>query len=490
MPAEILVISPRASVREMLARYLASEDFILYTADSAKMALPMIQTLNLNAVIAELQLQEVSALELLFWLNRHHPSILPVFLCDTRDSDLMQILRAQRASVISHQNLNLLEFRNTLKTMLKYPRALTYEFQQINLFELVHVASRSGQSKHIYITSPQSAQEGLVYFAEGRVQHAIYDTFSGEDAFYEIMQMRQGLFQETQMGNNSCFSIASSLDQLMALSALKMDQQERPQIPTSYCTVLAPDLALADYFGQHYADADLEMVYTEQPEEALRQIEERSDLVIVDLDLPHFCFDTFMRNVKDKQVNIRILLMASQSSEEISLYLRTPEVERFFLKPQQFWELGELIKQTLLSQQFSGSLLNLPFLNVLQTMNYFRRPRLLEMTDFFSGDSGQLFLADGEVQHAVLGHLTGRDALKEMLGIRYGLFRQSTYWEPFERSLNVPFTRLLLYLGRFLEKQHSEHDLPRDMLLQNGSMITLQPEKVPYLLATLEPSPA
>src|SRR5690606_4925095 len=158
----------------------------------------------------------------------------------------------------------------------------------------------------------------------------------------------------------------------------------------------------------------------------------------------------------------------------ISRYLSYPGVERFFLKTSQFWELGNLINQTLLSQQFSGSLRNLPLLNVLQTINYFRHPRLLEVSDFFSGQSGQLFLADGEIQHALFGELTGRDALKEMLGIRFGLFRQSTYWEPSERSLNVPFTRLMLYLGRYLDAiAHDSKEPPRDLLLQNGLMITL-----------------
>lgn len=485
MTVEILVISPAAGVREMLARYLSSDDFIVYTADSARMALPMIQNLSLNAIISELDIKEASGVELLLWLNRKYPEILPIFLCDTQDTELMYLLREQRASVLSRKHLNLLDFRTNLREMLKYPRATTYQFKQLNLFELVHLASRSGQSKHVYITSPQTAQEGLIYFAQGNVKHAMYDTFSGEEAFYEIMQMKQGLFQETQMGQSAYYSIVSNLDQLMALSALKLDQSENAQMPTTHCTVLSPDMGLADYFIETFPDAELEMLYTDQVSEALEQVETRADLLIVDLDLADFQFEKLMALFEEKNLTARILLMGSEAKSEISLYLRYPNVERFFLKPMQYWELGDLVNQTFLSQQFTGNLLNLPLLNVLQTMNYFRRPRLLEMTDFFSGLSGQLFLAEGEVQHAVFGDLTGRDALKEMLGIRHGLFRQATYWEPSERSLNVSFTRLLLYLGRFVEKINAESELPRDILLQNGSMMTLQTEKIPYVLATL-----
>ena len=95
----ILVISASYSMREMLARYLSSDNFSVYTADSAAMAAPMLESLKVHAVISEMNLQQASGLDLLLWLNHKHPHIHPVFLCDLDDSDLMRVLRDNRAAV-------------------------------------------------------------------------------------------------------------------------------------------------------------------------------------------------------------------------------------------------------------------------------------------------------------------------------------------------------------------------------------------------------
>ncbi|MGV3526390.1 MAG: response regulator [Candidatus Sericytochromatia bacterium] len=482
MPIALLVISPSHSIRRMLARYLATADFHIYTADSVQTALPFIQNLPLDAVVTDLDLHQASGLDLLLWLNQKYPQIHPVVMCDADDSDLMDLLRDQTVSVLQKDRLNLFQFRNRLQTMCQNKRGVTYQFHQINLFELIQLVSRSTRSRHVYITSPQTGQEGLVYFEHNRVQHAMYDVFNGEEAFYEIMKMRQGLFQETDMGRTEYYTIDSSLDQLMAVSAMKMDQQPL-EIPATYCTIYSPDMLLPDYLGEHYANAEMELLCTDIAEEVFAQLAQQSDLLILDLDLPDLNVREFLNELDQRHLKVRVLLMGSKVESQLPAYLAYPEVDRFFLKPVQFRELGELIHQIYLSQQFSGNLCDLSLFNVLQTFTYFRQPRLLEVTDFFSGQTGQIFMAEGEVQHATFGSLIGRDAIKAMLNIRYGLFRQETYWEPVARSLNVPFTRLMLYLSRFLESSPPDAFPARDLLLQNGRIITLQPEKINYLLA-------
>lgn len=483
MAFSILVISPSYSIREMLARYLTSDDFLVYTADSASMAVPMIASMNLNAVITELDIKEASGLDLLLWMNHKQPGIHPLFICDTEDSDLMQVLREQRASVLRKDRLNLLQLRNILYSMREYERAVTYDFQQINLYELVHLASHSGQSRYIYFTNPQTSQEGLVHFSHSRVQNAIFDKYAGKEAFHEIMKLKKGLFQEPLQEQMPQLTADTHMDQMMVVSAMSMDPKGSIKMPTTYCTVLSPDMELANYFMDTYPDAELEMLCTDLEDEALTQLESKADLLIVDLDLPNFYFEAFIRRVEERKLSTRILLMGSYTDDALDSYLDHEQVYRFFLKPDQFRELGELVNHTYLSQQFKGNLLNVPLFNMLQTFTYFRQPRVFEVTDFFSGKTGQIFLADGEIQHASFDSSIGRDALKDMLQIRYGLFRQETYWEPALRSLKVPFTQLVLYLSRFMEQTRLTADLPRNILLQNGSMITLQPEKISYLLA-------
>ena len=285
------------------------------------------------------------------------------------------------------------------------------------------------------------------------------------------------------MSNMSYYTIESGLERLMAMAALKVDQQGQMKMPTTYCTVLSEDMQLADYFIESFPDAEMEMMYTESPENALEKLETQADLLIVDLDLETIDVQKLLSTMQERKIGTPVILIASKPQAEINTYLSHKQVTRFFLKPTQFAELGDLVNRTFLSQQFRGELYDLPLFNVLQTFSYFSQPRLLEVTEFFSGHSGQIFMADGTVQHARFDVHVGRDALKEMLKSRYGLFRQETYWSPVEQSLSVPFSRLMLYLSRFVTQDENPMGLPRDMLLQNGSMITLQAEKISYLMA-------
>lgn len=482
MPISLLVVTPSYSIRKMLARYLSSADFSVYMADSVPTALPFIQRLRLDVVVFDLDLHEASGLDLLLWLNQKYPAVRPVVMCDADDTDLMELLRSQAVSVLQKNRLNLFSFRNILQTMAQFRRGVTFQFQQISLFELAQMASRSGPARHVYITSTQTGQEGVVCFQNGRVKHAMFDSVKGEAAFYEIMKMKQGLFNEIDVVPTEYYGIDSGLDQLMAITAMRMDQQTL-EIPPTHCTLYSAEMSFAEYVVEHYPTAEMELMCTDIREEVFHQLELKSDLLILDLDMPGLNAREFLDELTEKNIHTRILMIASQIHPDLNFYLGFPQVDCFFLKHTQYKELGELIHQTYLSQQFSGDLMNLSLFNMLQTFTYLRQPRLLEVTDFFSGTSGQIFIAAGEVQHASFGETIGRDALKAMLGIRYGLFRQEAYWEPVVRSLNVPFTQLTLYLTRYLENHPGPSFLARDMLLQDGRVITLQPEKINYLMA-------
>ncbi|MEZ0375117.1 MAG: response regulator [Candidatus Sericytochromatia bacterium] len=482
MPISLLVVTPSYSIRKMLARYLSSADFSVYMADSVQTALPFIEKLKLDAVVCDLDLNEASGLDMLLWLNQKHPAVRPVIMCDADDSDLMELLREQAVSVLQKNRLNLFRFRNMLQSMCQYQRGVTFQFQQISLFELVQLSSRAGQARHVYITSALTSQEGLVCFQNGRVKHAMFDGSNGETAFYEIMKMKQGLFKEMDAVRNEYYTIDSGLDQLMALSALRMDHKTL-EIPPTHCTLYSPDMSFAEFVLETYPNAEMELICTDLHEEVFTQLELKSDLLLLDLDMPGLDPRELLDALTQKNIRTRILMMGSEVHPDLNDYLAFPQVDGFYLKPIQYKELGELIHQIYLSQQFSGDLMNLSLFNMLQTFTYLRQPRLLEVTDFFSGDTGQIFIAAGDVQHAIFGELSGRDALKAMLGIRYGLFRQETYWEPVTRSLNVPFTQLMLYLTRYLESNPAPSFLARDLLLQDGRVVTLQPEKINYLMA-------
>lgn len=479
----LLVVSPSYSIREMLARYLPYNEFTVYTVNSDEGALIYLESMPLDAVLIELQLLNSSGLDLLQWLNENHPNIHPVILCEEDDEDLIETIRVRKASYLIKNKLNLLEFRNKLQMMCKYKRGLTYQFQQVSLFELVKLVSFSGYDYHLYLTSPQTHQEGLIYFGAGKVQNAMYGELSGESAFYEIMKMKRGLFSELQVIETDDEDIHTPLDMLMANSALLMDEEDentrQVKLPPTSCLIVSHEIQLPTFLGELFRfnkDSVLITNWANNIEDAEKELLNNPELMIIDTDHPDVKPKRLVDFINGNYLDTRVILMG-EVKPNLAHILKNSSVVRFFEKPIQYQELAEVIEQTYLSQQFSGELLDLFIFGVLQIFSYFRHPRLLEVTDFFSGQMGQIFMCDGEVLHATFGSDIGRDALKKILKINYGVYRQEPYWEPVTKSLNIPFDRLMMYLSRFLEDRTPWQEAS-DLLLQSGEVISIRSDKI------------
>lgn len=493
MITSLLVVSPSYSIREMLARYLPHDEFTVYTADSAEMALFFFQKVNLNAVVLDLHLQKSSGLDMLEWLQQNYPATHPVLICEQEDDDLIELIRTRKASYLIKNKLNLLQFRSKLKAMCQYKRGLTYQFNHISLFELVKLVSFSRSDTHLYLTSPQTHQEGLIYFGNGKVQQAMYGEQTAETAFYEIMKMKRGLFSEMEVVETEDEQIQSSLDQLLANSAFMQDQKEgAPQLPLppTLCLIVSAEMHLATFMAElfrFHKDSVLIVNWARTMEEAQQYLMENPELLILDTDLESLKPKKFLDFIDSQYLDTKIILLGDKFHSALTQALNHPNVVRFFLKSAQYQELAELIEQTYLSQQFCGELQDLSLFGVLQIFSYFRHQRLLEVTDFFSGKVGQIFLSDGEIRHATFGDDFGRDALKKILKVNYGVFRQESYWEPVTKSLNTSFNRLMMYLSRFMDEQ-TPHQLAKDLLLQTGEVISIRSDKIEGLTPQVRPS--
>ncbi|PIQ24473.1 hypothetical protein COW36_24800 [bacterium (Candidatus Blackallbacteria) CG17_big_fil_post_rev_8_21_14_2_50_48_46] len=482
MSISLLVVSPSYSIREMLARYLPYEEYTVYTAESAEKALFFFEKMPIDAVVIELKLQSSSGLDLLDWMGQHHPNIHPVMICDDEDEDLIELIRTRKASYLLKKKLNLLQFRTKLQSMCKFKRGLTYQFNQVSIFELVKLVSFSGRDYHLYLTSPQTHQEGLIYFGQGKVQHAMYGELTGEKAFYEIMKMKRGLFSELQVMETDDEVITSSLDQLMANSALILDEKSGPaqaQLPPTSCLIVSEDKYLPVFLGElfrFHQESVLVTNWVTTFESVQEQLMKNPELLILDSDMESLKAKKVLDFIDGNYLDTRVILIGAHLQASLSQTLKHPNVVRFFLR-EQYQELAELIEQTYLAQHFSGELLDLALFGVLQIFSYFRHPRLLEVTDYFSGQAGQIFISDGEVLHATFGDYIGRDALKKILQVNYGVFRQEAYWEPVTKSLNIPFNRLMMHLSRFVD-ENNPYQMARDLLLQNGEVITIRSDKI------------
>ena len=101
------------------------------------------------------------------------------------------------------------------------------------------------------------------------------------------------------------------------------------------------------------------------------------------------------------------------------------------------------------SQSFQGELKNLNLLEVLQVLAISEQSHTVQVTDLYQGESGRIYMKQGELEHIEFQNLKGLNALKQILGIAAGDFHFSEYASPPEQTCEGSFNRHLLQLAGF-----------------------------------------
>jgi predicted regulator of Ras-like GTPase activity (Roadblock/LC7/MglB family) len=103
-----------------------------------------------------------------------------------------------------------------------------------------------------------------------------------------------------------------------------------------------------------------------------------------------------------------------------------------------------------------GTLKDLSLFNLIQLQCNERQRVRVSLTH--GQQAGTLICADGELICASAGHLTGEDAVHELLKWENAEFRVDCHPAPVDRNIGVPWTALLLDGVRKVDEARAKHD--------------------------------
>lgn len=164
-------------------------------------------------------------------------------------------------------------------------------------------------------------------------------------------------------------------------------------------------------------------------------------LIVTDVRLPGKDGAEFLLGVREKLPNTRFIFMSAYPSPEAQEHARVNDIQ-FLRKPFEFSDLLGTAERLLEQRDFSGELGGISLVDLLQVLNLGRRTAAVSLQR--RDQVGRIFLADGEVVHAVAGDLKGRRAFDHLMGWQGGSFGSESGCEPPERTIDESFNGLLL----------------------------------------------
>jgi CheY-like chemotaxis protein len=197
----------------------------------------------------------------------------------------------------------------------------------------------------------------------------------------------------------------------------------------------------------------LEVASAGSAEEALSLLEAPPRLVITDVRLPGADGAHLFMEVRRRWPNSAFIFMSAYPSPEARERAKRNGIA-FLRKPFAFGELLEAVENALEPEQFSGKLGGISLVDLLQVLNIGRRTAAVTVT---RGElEGRIFLCNGEVVHAEVGDIAGRDAFQRLMAWKGGRFGSEPGVMPDRTTIQESFNGLLL--DTFREQDEVERD--------------------------------
>lgn len=176
-------------------------------------------------------------------------------------------------------------------------------------------------------------------------------------------------------------------------------------------------------------------------------------LIITDVRLPGKDGAELLLEVRDRLPNTNFIFMSAYPSAEARGRARDHDIH-FLRKPFEFGDLLDIAESLLERKDFSGELGGISLVDLLQVLNLGRRTAAVSLKH--RDELGKIFLSEGEVVHAVVGDLAGRDAFDRLMSWKGGSFGSEPGCEPPVRTISESFNALLLDCFREQDEQGEE----------------------------------
>ena len=230
---KILIVDPSEVVTPVLTVPLRKDGYHVTVAADVETGREALKTETPHLVIIEMRIPIVDGVTLCEEIkNDPKTSHLPVIMVSTRKghTNETKCLRAGADEFIGKPvDLEVLFLK--LNKLVKEPQAatstgskegVTGSLEDMDFTDMIQILSVGGKSMHMTLTSED--REGSVFIENGEIVNATAGDIVGDDAFYELMRWKKGVFQTQQCDSFPERTIESPTMSLLMEGARQLDE--------------------------------------------------------------------------------------------------------------------------------------------------------------------------------------------------------------------------------------------------------------------------
>lgn len=209
-----------------VGRQLLGKGFSVIPLTDGEEGLRLLEREKFDFLIADIQMPEISGLELLDYCHKCSPATRTIMVADYGSPILKEMSLSNRADLYIEKPIDL-KFLTDAMSQPSDTETFSGAISNVDLFDYLQFVLFTKQRKVLVITS-RTGEKGKIYFQDGDVVHAEYSTKKGEEAFYECLLFEGGSFFELPGEKLPERTITVSGEFLLMEAARKKDELKDP----------------------------------------------------------------------------------------------------------------------------------------------------------------------------------------------------------------------------------------------------------------------
>lgn len=208
----------------MLQRNLnkGMENVEILAAKSGEEALALLSDRSVDLVITDINMPGMSGLDLLVEINNQFPGT-GVIIMTAYPSNAYENKAMMSGSLrFIEKPFDIKEVRAIVEEVLKSGEGFQGTVDGVSLLDIVQFNGLSRATAALKVTAGD--REGMIFFKEGEVVHAICGKEIGEEAFFTILAFNGGSLQNNRGVQPPVVSIHKSVEALLFETAVKSDE--------------------------------------------------------------------------------------------------------------------------------------------------------------------------------------------------------------------------------------------------------------------------
>lgn len=223
---KVLIVDDEDSIVLALHRVLYQDNhrYDVLLARSAEIAQQIIEDTQIDVLVTDVHLPEQSGMDLLSWVAVQAPATRVIVMTAFDVNGIKDRAHTFGCLRLMRKPFDVHEMRATILRALTVRDGVAGDLSELSCVDVVQMLCIARKTASLRLSEGTSA--GVVHFEHGELVHAVWDNLVGEEAFFRMLGVKDGLFFTTPLPPEVERTIQGDWQYLLLEGIRRLDEAE------------------------------------------------------------------------------------------------------------------------------------------------------------------------------------------------------------------------------------------------------------------------